>query len=139
MAVEVCVTYDGDLHCTAIHGPSGSRLTTDAPTDNGGRGEAFSPTDLVGTALGTCILTIMGLIARQNDWDLRGARLHVTKEMVADPQRRIGALRVKVTMPATRTWTPEDRRKLERVPELCPVTQSLDKRVEVPFEFVWPE
>ena len=90
MAVEIDVVYTGELHCEATHGPSGSKLTTDAPVDNGGKGAAFSPTDLVGVALGTCLVTIMGIIAKRHDWDLRGTRVHVVKEMAAKPARRVG-------------------------------------------------
>mgnify|MGYP006242739081 FL=1 len=73
--------YTGDLHCTAQHGPSGTVLSTDAPTDHDGLGESFSPTDLLATALGTCILTIMGIMARRRGWDLTDAKVSVEKTM----------------------------------------------------------
>ena len=92
MAVTIDVEYVGDLHCEAVHGPSGIRLMTDAPVDNGGKGEAFSPTDLAATALGTCLVTIMGIVAQRHGWDLTGTRVRVVKEMTAVPMRRIGAL-----------------------------------------------
>ena len=98
--VQVLVTYQGDLHCLAEHGPSAAQLTTDAPKDNEGKGKAFSPTDLVGTAMGTCMLTIMGIAARRHDWDLRGARVTVEKIMATEPVRRIARLVLVFEMPA---------------------------------------
>jgi putative redox protein len=138
MAVEIDVVYSGDLHCEARHGPSQSTLVTDAPVDNGGRGSAFSPTDLVGTALGTCMLTIMGKVAERHGWDLTGTRVQVSKEMSATPPRRIAALRTKITLPPTRAWSPEDRARLESAAHTCPVKQSLHPDVQLPTEFVYP-
>ncbi|MDB4423191.1 OsmC family protein, partial [Rhodopirellula sp.] len=97
MAVEIKVGYTGQLRCEATHGPSGEKLSTDAPTDNGGKGESFSPTDLVATALGTCVMTILGLVAERHDLDLGGTQIQVTKEMITEPVRRIGVLRTVVT------------------------------------------
>jgi len=135
MAVSIDIDYLGDLHCAATHGPSGSRLTTDAPTDNGGRGELFSPTDLVATALGTCLTTVMGLVARRTGLDLEGTRVHVEKHMTSEPVRRIGALVAVITFP--RDFSPADRVRLERAAQICPVRQSLhpDVRVELRFEY----
>ncbi|HUB26806.1 MAG TPA: OsmC family protein, partial [Tepidisphaeraceae bacterium] len=81
--VEIRIAYEGDLRCKAVHGPSNSELLTDAPTDNMGKGESFSPTDLVATALGTCMMTIMGIAAQRMEVDLRGSTATVTKEMTA--------------------------------------------------------
>src|SRR5512140_3043505 len=114
MAVTIDVAYVGELHCRATHGPSGQSFTTDAPTDNGGKGEAFSPTDLVATALGACLSTVMGLTARRTGIDLDGTRVRVLKEMTADPVRRIGRLTATVVFPPGRRFTPEDRARLER-------------------------
>ena len=135
MAVSIDIDYLGDLHCAATHGPSGSRLTTDAPTDNGGRGELFSPTDLVATALGTCLTTVMGLVARRTGLDLEGTRVHVEKHMTSEPVRRIGALVAVITFP--RDFSPADRVRLERAAQICPVRQSLhpEVRVELRFEY----
>ena len=100
MSAAMSVTYEGNLRCRAVHEPSGSVLETDAPVDNGGQGALFSPTDLVGAALGACMLTIMGKLAERRGISLEGAELHVEKAMVADPQRRIGTIAVRVAMPA---------------------------------------
>src|SRR5436309_13566194 len=98
--VKISIDYLGDLHCVATHGPSGAVLETDAPKDNEGRGESFSPTDLVATALGSCMLTVMGIVARRHGWPLEGARAKVEKHMVSEPVRRIGKLPVRIDMPA---------------------------------------
>ncbi len=138
MSVEVDVLYQGGLRCAATHQPSGQTLTTDAPVDNGGRGEAFSPTDLIATGLGTCILTIMGLAAQHSGLDLSGTRMHVIKEMAAKPLRRIGALTVLITLPEGKPISPTDRVKLERAAELCPVKQSLHPDIDIHIEFAYP-
>jgi putative redox protein len=135
MGVEIDIVYQGELRCQATHGPSKNTVITDAPVDNGGQGAAFSPTDLVATATGTCMLTIMGLVARRSRLDLNGTRVHVVKEMTADPVRRIGTLTVKITLPAGRTFSAEDRAKLERAAMTCPVKQSLHPDVKVSVEF----
>src|SRR5437879_2379646 len=90
--VNVDIKYTGDLHCDATHGPSKSKIATDAPADNKGKGEAFSPTDLVATALGTCISTTMGIKAEELGVDLRGMRVSVKKEMSKNAPRRIAGL-----------------------------------------------
>jgi putative redox protein len=133
--VEMEMVYEGQLHCQAKHGPSGAVMSTDAPRDNMGRGEAFSPTDLVATALGTCILTTMGIVAQRNNIDMAGATARVTKEMVSQPVRRIGKLSVTIRMP--RKLSEDDQRRLENAAHICPVKKSLHQDVEVPIEFVW--
>jgi putative redox protein len=130
---EVFVRYLGDLHTEARHGPSGATFITDAPVDNQGKGEAFSPTDLVGTALGTCVLTIMGILAKRHDWDLSGTTVKVTKEMVTAPIRRIGKLTVEIHVPHD---LPADaRRALEAGAHTCPVHKSLHPDIEAPLLF----
>src|SRR5215472_1377009 len=109
--VTIDIEYKGDLRCEAIHQPSGTRLNTDAPRDNHGKGESFSATDLVATALGTCMLTIMGIVARNSNLDLKGTQVTVQKEMVATPLRRIGKLGVKIKVPGK--FTDEQKKKLE--------------------------
>jgi putative redox protein len=139
MSVEMDVVYEGDLHCLATHGPSGRTIVTDAPTDNGGRGEAFSPTDLVAAALGACSMTIMGLVAKRSGLDITGAKTRVRKEMASQPARRLGEVTVAVTFPAGRKFSPADRQKLEHAAHACPVHQSLHPDVKVRFEFIYPE
>jgi putative redox protein len=132
--VEIQVLYEGDLHTRCSHGPSGRTLETDAPKDNEGRGESFSPTDLLATALGSCMLTVMGILARRKGWKLDGARARVEKHMVAAPVRRIGKLVVELDLPAV----PEDARApLERAAHTCPVHKSLHPDVEVDLRFRW--
>lgn len=135
MAVEVDVVYLGDLRCEATHGPSRSVLTTDAPVDNHGRGEAFSPTDLVATALATCVATTMGIVAQRNQLDVTGMRIHVTKEMVTDGVRRIGRLPVTVVIPAEKAQalSPDQRTKLEHAAHNCPVHRSLHPDIAAPI------
>ncbi|QYM80846.1 OsmC family protein [Horticoccus luteus] len=133
--VTITGEYEGDLHCNAQHGPSGSRLATDAPKDNQGRGEAFSPTDLVATAYGTCIVTTMAIAARARGVELRGVRFEVTKEMSTQPPRRIARLATKIWVPLERTE--ELGRSLEAAAHGCPVHRTLDAAVERPIEFVW--
>lgn len=133
--VTITMSYLGDLRCQAVHAPSKQTLTSDAPVDNQGRGESFSPTDLVATALGTCILTTMGIVAQRHGWSLAGASATVVKEMVTDPERRIGRLRVTLTLP--KGLDERARVTLERVAHTCPVHRSLASSVEIPVEFRW--
>lgn len=133
--VSIQLEYEGDLHCRAVHGPSGTVLSTDAPKDNQGRGESFSPTDLVATALGSCILTVMGIMARTLEIDLAGTTASVDKEMTSTPVRRIQRLLVKIHVP--HEVSPENREKLERAAHTCPVHRSLHPEIEKPIEFTW--
>jgi putative redox protein len=132
--VEISISYEGELHTRATHGPSQSTLETDAPKDNEGRGEAFSPTDLLATALGSCMLTVMGIFARRKGWPIEGARARVEKHMVVQPVRRVGRLVVEFDMPKV----PEEARpQLERAAHTCPVHQSLHPDVELDIRFHW--
>ena len=133
--VAIQLEYQGDLHCKAVHGPSETELETDAPKDNQGRGESFSPTDLVATALGSCMLTIMGIQARTLEIDIAGTTATVEKEMTATPPRMIASLKVKIHVP--HAVSPENRQKLERAAHTCPVHKSLHPDVQMPIEFVW--
>jgi putative redox protein len=139
MSVQIDITYEGGLHCCAIHGPSKQTLVTDAPVDNAGKGAAFSPTDLVATALGTCMATIMGLVAQRNGLNIDGLKIQVTKEMVSDPVRRIGSLKTRMVFPAGRNFSAADRAKLEAAAQTCPVKHSLHPGVDIAVEFVYPE
>lgn len=131
--VEIRVRYEGGLRCQATHGPSATTLATDAPVDNQGRGESFSPTDLVATALGTCMLTTMGIVAERHGWDLKGSRARVEKVMVSEPVRRIGRLDLVVVLPAA--LDERARTTLERTALTCPVHRSLGEGVELPMRF----
>ena len=133
--VSIDVAYEGGLRCRATHGPSGEELLTDAPVDNHGRGESFSPTDLVATALGTCMLTLMGIAAERHDLDIRGATASVEKRMVTEPRRRIGALEVVLRVPGE--LSEKERRMLERAALTCPVHASLHPDVDLPVRFEW--
>jgi putative redox protein len=133
--VAIELEYQGDLHCRAVHGSSGTVLTTDAPKDNQGRGESFSPTDLVAAALGSCILTIMGIMARTLDIDLAGTTATVEKEMATSPVRMIRRLTVKIRVP--HEVSPEHQLRLERAAHSCPVHKSLHPDIEKPVEFFW--
>ena len=138
MAVEINAVYEGQLHCRAKHGPSGIELTTDAPVDNGGKGASFSPTDLVATALGVCMLTIMGLVSERNKLNLEGTTVKVLKEMSASPPRRISKLTAVFTLPAGRNFSDADKTKLENAAKTCPVHQSLHPAIEMDIRFVYP-
>jgi putative redox protein len=133
--VSIQIEYQGELHCRAVHRPSQTVLTTDAPKDNQGRGQSFSPTDLVATALGTCMLTIMGIMARTLNINIEGTTATVEKEMANAPVRMIKRLGVRIHVP--HTVDPEDRIKLERAAHTCPVHKSLHPDVEKPVEFTW--
>jgi putative redox protein len=133
--VAIEIKYEGDLHCKAVHGPSSTALNTDAPKDNQGRGESFSPTDLVATALGSCVLTTMGIMARTLNIDISGATARVEKVMTAEGPRRIRSLSAKIRVP--HSLSAEDRLKLERAAHTCPVHRSLHPDVEAPIEFEW--
>ena len=135
--VTITMLYSGELRTEATHGPSQSGLVTDAPRDNQGKGESFSPTDLVATALGTCMLTTMGIVAKRHGWKLEGASATVEKHMVADPDRRIGKLCVAVRMPPG--LGARERKVLEHTALTCPVQQSLHTKIEIPVTFEWGE
>jgi putative redox protein len=133
--VTIQLEYQGDLHCRAVHGPSGTVLSTDAPKDNQGRGESFSPTDLVATALGSCILTIMGIMARSLNLDITGTTATVQKEMANAPVRMIHTLAVRIHVP--HTIAAEHRQRLEKAAHTCPVHRSLHPDVQKPIEFTY--
>ncbi len=133
--VKISIRYTGELHCTAIHEPSQTELATDAPVDNNGKGESFSPTDLVATALGTCMATVMSIAAQRQQIELKGMTVSITKEMSKDLPRRIVRLasEMRVPLPADHP----QRGMLENAALHCPVHQSLHPDVEKPVNFVW--
>jgi len=132
--VAINIEYVGNLHCKATHVPSGVELITDAPADNMGKGETFSPTDLVATALGTCILTVMGTKAQSMGIDLTGSTVVVDKEMTSDP-RRISRLATSVVVP--HQIADRDRKVLEAAAFTCPVHKSMSSEVAMPITFEW--
>jgi uncharacterized OsmC-like protein len=135
LSVRISVRYEGQLHCEAVHGPSGTKLATDAPVDNEGKGESFSPTDLVATAIAACMATIMGIVAKRHGIKLEGTLVETVKEMSTDSPRRIVGLKSKVTVPL-----PADhpqRKLLESAALGCPVHHSLDPRIDKSVDFVW--
>jgi uncharacterized OsmC-like protein len=115
--------YLGDLRTEATHLRSGSKLITDAPVDNRGKGEYFSPTDLVATALGSCMITIMGIAAREHHFSIEGSSWEITKVMDENP-RRIGEIIVEITLPPN-NYTEQQKRILEHISKTCPVALSL--------------
>ncbi len=130
------VIYEGDLHTVATHLQSGSEIETDAPTDNQGRGERFSPTDLVATALAACMATTMGIKSRDLQVDLKGMKLSVQKIMKPDP-RRIAGVNVIFDFPDTLQVDEKQRTILERTAHTCPVMYSIHPDLEVKIEFNW--
>tara|TARA_B100001059_G_C17650376_1_gene484099 strand:+ start:383 stop:793 length:411 start_codon:yes stop_codon:yes gene_type:complete len=134
--VMIDVTYLGELRTEAVHGPSGSKLITDAPVDNHGKGEAFSPTDLVATALGSCMLTIMGIVAARHEWNIVGATASIEKTMAAAPSRRIQAISVCLKIPGD-SLDDAARHALEKAAHACPVHATLGENVEMPVDIIW--
>lgn len=132
--VKSTTLYEGGLHCSLVHEPSGAMVATDAPVDNNGKGEAFSPTDLVGAALAACMSTIMGIVAARKGIALEGMKVEVAKHMSADP-RRIGKLEVVINVPLPADHP--DRQMLENAALACPVKQSLHPDIEIPITWNW--
>ncbi len=133
--IEIKVNYEGGLHCSNTHGPSGSIFSTDAPIDNNGRGESFSPTDLIATALGSCMATIMGMAAERKNLCLEGMVIKVGKHMSENQPRRIVILDVVVDMPLSSEHP--DRKILESAALSCPVYQSIHADIKVPIKWNW--
>ncbi len=133
--VEMELFYEGGLHTHAIHGPSGARLETDAPVDNQGKGEAFSPTDLLATALGSCMLTTMAIVGEREGWCLDGARARVEKHMGLEPRRHVARLVVEIGMPEGLPQAARER--LEQTARGCPVAASLHSETRVDLRLRW--
>ena len=131
----ISAKYLGDLRVECTHMKSGTKIITDAPVDNHGKGQAFSPTDLCATALGACAMTIIGLYAQNHGVDVTGAEMEITKSMSADP-RRIGKVEVIFTMP-DRPYSEKEKIVMERAAHTCPVHLSLHPDVEQVFTFNW--
>ena len=133
--IQITIDYLGQLRCEATHGPSRNKLITDAPVDNQGKGESFSPTDLVATALGVCMATMIGIYAERHVFDLRGMKVIVLKEMTQVPVRRIAKLTVELDVPLPASHP--HCGALERLALTCPVFESLHPEMEKPVTFVW--
>lgn len=130
------IIYKGQLRTSATHIQSGTVIETDAPTDNQGKGERFSPTDLLAVALGTCMVTTMGIRAKTLDIELDGTRLDVTKVMASNP-RRVSQVIVAIEFPSSLLLDDQKRRFLEHVALTCPVQKSLHADVQVDTSFIW--
>jgi putative redox protein len=126
--------YQGQLRCLAVHGPSGSELDTDAPIDNNGKGERFSPTDLIATALANCILTVMAIVAERHGLALEGAEVRVEKTMTSGAVRKIGLLEAWISLP--QGLEPQQVALLRRSAEGCPVKASLEGAVPMTLHWV---
>ena len=129
------ITYKGDLRCECTHLQSGTIIETDAPTDNRGKGERFSPTDTVCVALGTCIITTMGIRANDMQIELKETQLEVTKHMLSEP-RRIGKIEIVLNIPPV-AIEEKDKKVLEMIGNNCPVAKSLHPDLEVNIRFNW--
>lgn len=125
----------GDLRSEAKHTQSGTKLMTDAPTDNNGKGEFFSPTDLVATALGSCMLTLMELAAVPRDIDIVGTRVSIDKIMLSDP-RRIGEIKIDIYFP--HDYTDREKKILQGAAETCPVSKSLHPDLKQTVTYHYP-
>jgi len=133
--VEIQIDYRGQLRCRSEHMPSSAELETDAPVDNHGLGQSFSPTDLVATGLGSCMATVMGIAAQRKEIDLMGLKIVVQKEMSADLPRRISRLPIEITMPLPEDH--QDAQLLINTALSCPVHQSIHPDIEVPITWIW--
>ncbi|MDP3556034.1 MAG: OsmC family protein [Bacteroidota bacterium] len=130
------VKYVGELRTEATHLQSGTLINTDAPKDNHGKGEAFSPTDLVATALASCMISIMGIVAMKEGFTtIDGAIAEVTKVMYAEP-RRIGEIHVKITFPK-KNFSEKEKKMYEHAAYTCPVAKSLHPDLKQVVEFIW--
>lgn len=129
------VEYKGNIRTEAIHIESGATIITDAPKDNNGNGEAFSPTDLLATSLSACMLTIMGIVAKRDNIDIDGLKTEVTKIMYSEP-RRVGEIHVKLFMPK-KNYSDKERKLLENAAFTCPVAKSLHPDINQQIEFIY--
>ncbi|HSY75977.1 MAG TPA: OsmC family protein [Bacteroidia bacterium] len=129
------IVYTGELRTEATHLASGTRIITDAPLDNHGKGQAFSPTDLLATSLANCMLTVMGIAANTHGINMDGAAAEVTKIMAASP-RRVSEVHVKITMPA-KNYTDKEKSILEHAGRTCPVAQSLHPNILQDITFIY--
>lgn len=134
--ITIETKYLGDLRTENIHLQSGAKIVTDAPCDNRGKGQSFSPTDLLATALGNCIMTIMGIKAMDNGIDIVGTRLEITKIMASDP-RRVAEVVIEFFFPKDKTYTDDEKRMVESVAGTSPVPLSLHPELKQTIKFNW--
>ncbi len=130
------ITYTGGLHTTAVHVRSGKTMETDAPVDNQGKGEAFSPTDLLATSLASCALTTMGIIGNKNNINIDGATADIIKHMAADP-RRVCKIEMVIQMPQDKSYAVEEKELMEKTAMTCPVARSLHPDLMQMIEIRW--
>ncbi len=135
LMVEMTLVYEGGLHTQARHGPSRAAIETDAPVDNQGKGEAFSPTDLLATSLASCMLTTMAIVGEREGWHLEGARARVEKHMELQPRRRVGRVVVELSLPAG--LPKAARRRLEETARGCPVAASIHPDTQIDLTMSW--
>ncbi len=133
--VKIDTVYEGDLRCKALHSPSQSTLITDAPKDNHGKGESFSPTDLVASALGSCMMTIMGIVSKRKGLIIEGTEAKIDKFMGTDP-RRITEIKIDFYFPVD--FSEDERKLLEKSALNCPVAKSLSSDLKQNIEFHYP-
>ncbi len=136
--VEVTGIYAGEFRCRLRHGPSGSEVETDAPADNFGKAQRFSPTDLMATALISCMTTTLAIKTRDRGWNFEGTRMRVEKHMSAEPPRRIIKLPVEVWLSCDATLDASSRSEVEAILRACPVYKSLHPDIETPLTIHWP-
>lgn len=127
------IVYSGNLRTLSTHLKSGQSIITDAPTDNNGKGEAFSPTDLLATSLGCCMITIMGIVAERHHISLEGTSIEITKIMESNP-RRVGEIIVEFTMPK-KNYSDKEKELLEHAAHTCPVAKSLSSELKQTIVF----
>jgi putative redox protein len=135
--VPFTLRYEGDLRCTAVHGPSKTQLVTDAPKDNHGKGESFSPTDLMATGLATCMMTTMAILSKNDGVSLVGMQAQAEKHMTTTAPRRIAKIVVRLMMPAG--IANDKRERLQRFAHQCPVALSLHPDVVQDISLVYPD
>jgi len=133
--VTIQLTYQGGLRCSATHLASGNTISTDAPLDNNGKGESFSPTDLLATGLGACMATVMGILAERKQISLDGLKVEVRKHMSTDTPRRIAKLEVDIDMPLAADHP--ERPLFESAARGCPAHHSLHPDIETVFNWTW--
>ncbi len=131
------VVYTGDLRTVATHLRSGSTIETDAPVDNHGKGDRFSPTDLVATALASCMVTTMGIACQAHNINIDGVTCEVEKIMVTNP-RKIGEIKINMTFPDSKPFTDKEKTILEKAAQNCPIVESLHPDCKKTLTINWP-